>query len=283
MKISSILSPSFKSARKERRPIVQPTDDSDFCHEVVEKGWLTVEQMRRAAQRYRLGRSRSGRTIFWMIDEQQRVHDGRIGDSWVSAMLKQREPELLKDWHTEHCLFGLHLATKTKTGTLTGTLTGARRRQETLRLRRTLTGTGTSTLSSLNTHHSTLNTHHSTLNTHHSTLNNHHSTEDRSVCIVEKESSAVVLSELFPDYVWLATSYPSYFTIDRLEPLKGCHIVAFPHTDPLMNTYVSWLEIAEQARGTYQLDITVSTLLEDNATSEQKMRSIDLAEFVLNA
>ena len=237
MKISSILTPSFKSVRKERGPIVQPTDDSDFCHEVVEKGWLTVEQMRRAAQRYRLGRSRSGRTIFWMIDEQQRVRDGRIGDSWVSAMLKQREPELLKDWHTEHSLFGLHLLSETQ----------------------------------ISSNHPQISSFVKTV------------VENHPVCIVEKERSAVVLSELFPKYVWLAVSYLQNFTIDRFEPLIGHRITLFPATDSMMNTYVSWLEIAEQARRAYQLDITVSTLLEDNATSEQKMRSIDLAEFVLNS
>ena len=117
MRISEIMTPSFRELRKElgiheerKGSMVElcRSNDSDFCREVVARGWLTEEQMAHAAERYRLGRSRSGRCIFWMIDETGRVYDGHIGNSWVSAMLKAREPELLKDWHTEHCLLGLH-------------------------------------------------------------------------------------------------------------------------------------------------------------------------------
>ena len=254
MKLSEILTPCFKGT--EKRSIVQPTDDSDFCHEAVDKGWLTKEQMEHAAMRYRLGRSRSGRTIFWMIDERQRVRDGRIGDSWASQMLKAREPELLQNWHTEHCLFGLHLLSETQISTnysksplganrrvvCEKPLNLSARREATLRLRRT----------------------------------SHLSTKKRLVCIVEKEATAVVMSEWFPKHVWMAISYTLNFTIDRFEPLRGHRIILFPATDPMMNTYVTWLEIAEQARKAYQLDISVSDTLEEKATPEQKEQCIDL-------
>ena len=124
MKLSELPCLSFKALRQrvvdqtpsgspysggERRPMVVPTDDSDFCHTAVESGWLTKEQMTHAAMHYRLGCSRSGRTIFWMIDEWGRVRDGRIGDAWASVMLRQRAPDLLKGIPTTHCLFGQHL------------------------------------------------------------------------------------------------------------------------------------------------------------------------------
>ena len=224
MKLSEILTPSFKPCRS--RSLVVPTVDSDFCREVVVKGWLTDEQMRHAAQRYRLGRSRSGRTIFWMIDELGFVRDGHIGNAWASTMLRQREPELLKDWHTERCLFGMHLVNENE---------------------------------------------------------NENQNENSPVGIVEKEASAVLLSELYPNYIWMATSCPLYFTIDRLEPLMGRRIVVFPPTDPLMNSYVTWLELVDQARRAYHLDICVSTILEDNATPEQKARKIDLADYLFEA
>ena len=240
MKISEILTPSFKSCR--RGALVVPTVDSDFCLEVVAKGWLTAEQMSHAAQRYRLGRSRSGRAIFWMIDELGFVRDGHIGNAWASAMLKQREPELLKDWHTERCLFGMHLVNE-----------------------------------NVNVNEN------ENVNENVNVSGNQRQDGDGNwpVGIVEKETSAVVLSELYPDYIWMATSCPLYFTIDRLEPLKGRHVVVFPPTDPLMNSYITWIELVDQARQAYHLDITVSALLEDNATSEQKERRIDLASFVL--
>ena len=76
MKISELPCLSFKALRQrladqppsgspysggEKRPMVVPTDDSDFCHTAVEREWLTKEQMTHAAMHYRLGRSRSGK------------------------------------------------------------------------------------------------------------------------------------------------------------------------------------------------------------------------------
>ena len=40
------------------------------------------------------------------------------------------------------------------------------------------------------------------------------------------------------------------------------------------------LEVADQARRKYHLDITVSSLLEDHATPDQKQRCIDLVDYI---
>ena len=196
-------------------------DDSDFCLEVVEKSLLTEEQMHHAASRYQLGKSRSGKTIYWMIDDLGTCRDGHIGsdshaaDTWVFTLLKNRFPELAQYIPpSEHCLFGLHL------------------------LR-----------------------------------------EVGGVAIVEKESSAVILSELYPQSLWLATAYPANLSERLLAPLQGHPVMMFPPTDETMDTYLSWLEVADQARRKYHLDITVSSLLEDHATPDQKQRCIDLLDY----
>ena len=199
---------------------------SDFCREVVARGWLTEEQTAHAAERYRLGKSRSGKTIFWMIDEHGILRDGRIGNSWVSQMLKAREPKFLQDWYAKPCLFGLHLLSQTE-----------------------ITG---------NCH-------------------------KISISIVESERSAVVLSELFPECVWLATVYPMNFNVLSFEPLEGCDITLFPRTDPTGSTYLSWLEIADQARRKYHLDISVIDILETSATDEQKSAKIDLIDYLFDS
>ena len=89
MKLNEILTPSFRALRdltqksqKSQKSIVElcRSNDSDFCREVVARVWLTEEQMAHAAERYRLGRSKSGRCIFWMINEMGRVYDGHIGN-----------------------------------------------------------------------------------------------------------------------------------------------------------------------------------------------------------
>ena len=110
MKLKEILTPSLLDFRKPSCPLITVSADSESCQEILAKGWLTQAQMHHAAKRYLLGKSRSGKTIYWMVDKQGRVRDGHIGTAWVSQMLRAREPGLLRDWQVRHCLFGSHLA-----------------------------------------------------------------------------------------------------------------------------------------------------------------------------
>ena len=203
----------------ERRPMVEPTDDSDFCHTAVESGWLTTEQMTHAAMHYKLGRSRSGKTIFWMIDEWGKVRDGRIGEGWASVMFRQRAPDLLKSIPTTHCLFGQHLLLQEP---------------------------------------------------------------DKEVCIVESERSAVVLSEVMPECIWLATMYPMNLNVTSFEPLQGRSVMLYPKTDPVGDHYLAWLELADQARRLYDIQVGVNDLLEEKATPGQKEHHIDLVDFLFS-
>ena len=143
-------------------------DDADFCQEVVAKGWLSEAQMAHAAERYRLGKSKNGKPIFWMIDERGIVRDGRIGDTWVSMIFKRRYPECGRYIVAKHCLFGEHLISK----------------------RRATLGTDPSVQQSEKRKVKS------------EKCNPHCST----VAIVESERSAVVLSELFPECIWMAYS-----------------------------------------------------------------------------
>lgn len=84
------------------------SNDSTLCREVVSKGLLTEEQMHHAAERYHLGKSREGHPIYWLINQQGHVLDGRIDSSWASILL-QRPPKHELYVIVTHCLFGLHL------------------------------------------------------------------------------------------------------------------------------------------------------------------------------
>lgn len=220
MKLKEILSPSFKDFRKPHKPIVVVSYDSDFCQEIVARQWLTETQMRRAAERYRLGRSRSGKTIFWMIDEIGQVLDGHIGSSWVNQMLELRHPDLLSGIPTEHCFFGEHLLAMEN---------------------------------------------------------------GSKVCLIESERSAVILSELYPEYIWLAWVYDANLTIDKLEPLTGHRVVLYPRASEAKEDFTFCSELASQARHLYNLNITVNNVLEHQASPEQKARRIDLFEYISEA
>ena len=257
MRISEIMTPSFRALRQElglprpAKAVVQVSADSDFCREVVARGWLTEEQMAHAAERYRLGRSKSGHCIFWMINEMGRVYDGHIGNSWVSAMLKAREPELLKDWHTEHCLFGTQMIGHTDRTDHTDGCSGSLRSKSEENLEKNL-------------------------------IKPHTAPSDCTdvVAVVESERSAVILSEVLPEYIWLASVYPMNLNVRTLQPLCGRRVVLFPPTDETGETFLAWVEVADQARRVLHLDISVSTVLEERATEEQKRRKIDLIGFL---
>ena len=283
MKEKHLLSPSIKDAARQvglkarfengrlmtepvvpRPPIVEGcmADDSDFCLWVVDGSHradghpiLSVEQMKRAAERYRLGKSRSGKTIFWMIDETGTMRDGRIGNSWVSVMLKAREPELERYWCVKHCLFGLHLLAE-KDFLFSPAEMKEMKESHAVCDSSSLAEKNISFISFISAGHKP------------------------SICIVEKEKSAVILSEVFPDYIWMATVTPMNFTLERLEPLRGCQVKLFPHTDFTMSTYLRWVEMAEEARRKLHLDISVSSILEDSTSEEQKQREIDLVDFL---
>ena len=135
-------------------------DDFDFFQPFITAGKLTTTQMHHAAQRYYLGKTRSGQPIFWLIDDMLSPLDAHIGtDRWLSQSLKTREP-LIQYWQVHHCLFGLHL------------------------------------LTSYICH------------------------QTSAVCLVESEASAVILSELFPESLWLAYVSVAHLNIDLFAPLQ---------------------------------------------------------------
>ena len=229
-----IFSNTFKTLRKKIEPELKKIDfllpsmpmvnvcrsnDFDFFHPLIESGDLTISQMHHAANRYYLGKSKSGKTIFWMIDEMLRPLDGHLGDSWVSSALKSREP-LLEYWKVKHCLFGLHLL---------------------------------------------------------------ESDNSMPISIVESEQSAVLLSELLPDSIWMAYAHTSNLSVDLLEPLQGRTVTIYPRTDPTMSNYVFFLEYADLVRRAYpSINLSIDTTLEDRASPSQKSHCIDLLDFLLN-
>ena len=73
---------------------------------------------------------------------------------------------------------------------------------------------------------------------------------------------------------------PIFWMIDKLAPLQGCVVSIYPHTDPTGCTYVSFLELADQARRLYDIDLSVVGILEEHASEEQKERCIDILDFI---
>ena len=217
--------------------------DSQFCDAVVSSGLLSWEQMLHAACRYCLGATRHRGVIFWQIDQEGCIHDGKVmyyredchrdkahHPTWVSTLLQRRyrwdDAERLV---SSHCLFGLHLL-------------------------------------SFSTHYSPLTIHHST------------------IAMVESEKSAFILSEWFPQSLWLATGGLGNVQPEKFRPLRGRRVTLFPDTDPDGTTFRRWYEAAQavmrQPFWEGSPPIRVSALLEIHASDEEKARKIDLVDFL---
>ena len=104
--------------------------------------------------------------------------------------------------------------------------------------------------------------------------------ETPAICVVEDEMSAVVLSELLPESIWMAYATTSHLVPDLFAPLEGQTVTIYPRTDPTSSTFLFFEELADQTRRIYDIDLHVDTTLEDHATDDQKERCIGLLEFI---
>ena len=110
----------------------------------------------------------------------------------------------------------------------------------------------------------------------------HH--EPTTVAIVESEKSAVILSELYPQYIWLAAGGMGEVQTDKFIPLRRHKIILFPDTDPDQRAFTRWYDAAQQVMRAFfwpkDNSIRVSPFLEQHATADQKRRKIDLVDFI---
>ena len=235
--------------------------NSHFCRIVVANGYLTEQQMQRAALRYRLGMARDGGVIFWQIDHAEHVYDGKVmyyqdnchrdhnhNPTWVSAEMKHFYlgddypydclPEL------SHCLFGTHLL----------------REDWSYPSNPCHPYSDSISVSSVK----------SVVNL-------------KPVAIVEAEKTAIICSERYPRFIWLAPGGLEALKPEVLFPLRERKVILFPDTDETGDTYKKWYAIARSAQRLLGQPLYVSPILELNATPDQKRRKIDLADFLLES
>jgi len=105
--------------------------------------------------------------------------------------------------------------------------------------------------------------------------------KDMPVGIVESEKSALIASACMPTMVWMATGSLEYLNVDKLKPLKDRKIILYPDTSKSGNAFNKWTKIAKEARQA-GYSISVSTLLENNCTDEQKAKGYDLGDYLID-
>ena len=247
---------------------------SEFCRAVVSNGYLSEEQMQRAAQRYRLGASRDGGVIFWQIDEFDQLRDGKImhyrpdchrdhdrKPTWTAYLLR-KHGQLPKDWNTDHCLFGLHLLSLPgrQLPLLSSCVPPVASEQSS-----SGRGKGWSEQAA------------------DQTPSDSPYSGGETIAVVEAEKTAVIMSEVKPEYIWLATGGKTELNVAKLRPLEGRRVILFPDTDEDGQTYRDWYDVAEAASDVFGHPVTVSSLLEQRATPAQKAAKIDLVDLLFQS
>ena len=99
--------------------------------------------------------------------------------------------------------------------------------------------------------------------------------KQKTVALVESEKTAVIASGIMPKYIWLATGGKSQLRPEKLSVLRGRKVIAFPDVDG----YHEWKEKLSAIEG---LTITVSDVLEKNATDKERLDHIDIADWLIH-
>lgn len=99
---------------------------------------------------------------------------------------------------------------------------------------------------------------------------------DKPAAIVESEKTAILMSAIYPSFVWLACGSATNIKSELFVPLFGRPIILYPD----LNGHELWvakgLELNQQG---YQ--VKVSSLLEEFATENDRVKGLDLADYLI--
>jgi hypothetical protein len=94
----------------------------------------------------------------------------------------------------------------------------------------------------------------------------------KPVAIVESEKTAIIASEYFPSFTWIATGMLKGINSYKMRSVAGLTVVLFPD----VGCYDDWKQYADQFSNLAR--ISVSDLLETHAGEQQK--GFDLADYL---
>lgn len=110
---------------------------------------------------------------------------------------------------------------------------------------------------------------------------------DQPVAIVESEKSALIMSMVRPDFLWMACGSLNNFNQSFLEPLRERLIIGFPDVDikrdkqsQVSTSCAMWQNVAKELRR-QGWRIIIDTTLEKSVNTAQRMDKIDVADIAL--
>jgi len=99
----------------------------------------------------------------------------------------------------------------------------------------------------------------------------------KHVAIVESEKSAIIASCIMPELVWLAAGNLNGLSVEKCQVLKGRNVMFYPD----LGAFEKWSLKAVEIQKQNFCKISVSTLLEDEATETDRANGLDIADFIL--
>lgn len=99
------------------------------------------------------------------------------------------------------------------------------------------------------------------------------SNPDKRVAIVESEKTAVVMSMVQPDWVWLSTGGKFNLNGERLSPLAGRKIYLFPDADAVS----SWDDFASKSAQLFDISVSRYAYTDDDIRNKR-----DIADIVID-
>lgn len=98
---------------------------------------------------------------------------------------------------------------------------------------------------------------------------------DKKVGIVESEKTAIMLTGLIPEMIWLASGSAEGLNDEKVQVLQNREVTLFPDASVDGKMYIKWAKKAKKN------NFEVSDYLEIHATYEQKRKGVDLADFLI--
>lgn len=105
--------------------------------------------------------------------------------------------------------------------------------------------------------------------------------------IVESEKSTIIASCIMPELVWLAAGNLNGLSVEKCQVLKGRNVMLYPD----LGAFKKWNEKAQILNSLFpsphgegsgvRYKISISTLLEDEATNTDRANGLDIADFVI--
>ena len=103
------------------------------------------------------------------------------------------------------------------------------------------------------------------------------SSTDKTIALVESAKTAVIMSGIYPEYIWMATNGSTNINPAIFQPLFNRNIILYPD----LGQFEKWNDKAATLIQ-QNFKITVSNLLEKNTTAEDHNNGLDIADYFIS-